>query len=472
MIPGVVLMLAVLMLVLFGCRYRREELLSLGVKKQVLWFYSTGLYFREKILKNRLENAETIEQNRALLYRWEALLLQSAKRYALVVSLIFFGGMAAFSAGLLSRIQGQLKELDRPAFGEVRTVTVVVEGLEEAEEITVPVSGKDPAPEEMDAVFDATYAALQETILNGNASFRDVTGNLSFPKTAQNGISLTFESSDPLLLSNYGTVFTEDVAEEGSPVTLTVTLSYKGVEKQYKEALLLKLPPEEVLSEKEKLETLLKNADEDSAGERQLILPETLEGRALTFHPASASPYVLLFLFLLLAGLLLVLPQEKTKQAYKKRAEELEKDYPKLLLKLETLIRSGLSIRSAFTRIAASYEKQKEENGAAAYVYEEMCLSVRELEQGSPEGRVYLDFGRRIGLHTYIKLGNMLSQSVRQGISGLSESFEEEMSHAMEKAKNTALRKGEEAGTKILFPMMLMLLVVIATLVVPVFMTI
>ena len=186
---------------------------------------------------------------------------------------------------------------------------------------------------------------------------------------------------------------------------------------------------------------------------------------------ASVSPYVLLFLFLLLAGFLLILPQEKTKQAYKIRCEELEKDYPKLLLKLETLIQSGLSIRSAFTRIAASYEKQKEENGATAYVYEEMCVSVRELKQGSPEGRVYLDFGRRIGLHPYIKLGNMLSQSVRQGISGLSESFEEEMSHAMEQAKNEALRKGEEAGTKIMFPMMLMLLVVIATLVVPVFMT-
>ena len=471
MILGAVLMLAVFVISLCGCRYRREELLSCCRKKGPLWLYSAGLFFREKVLKNRLESVETPEQNRALFYDRDALLLQSAKRYAFTLMLIFFGGAAAFSAGLSARIQGQLTELDRPAFGEVRTVTVVVEGLAESEEVTVPVSGKDPAPEEMDAVFDATYAALTGTLLNGNASFQEVTGDLYFPKTAENGISLAFESSDPLLLSNYGTVFTEDVAEEGSPVTLTVTLSYKGAEKSYKEEILLRRPPENVPSEKEKLETLLKNADEGSANERQLILPESLEGNALTFRMASVSPYVLLFLFLLLAGFLLILPQEKTKQAYKIRCEELEKDYPKLLLKLETLIQSGLSIRSAFTRIAASYEKQKEENGATAYVYEEMCVSVRELKQGSPEGRVYLDFGRRIGLHPYIKLGNMLSQSVRQGISGLSESFEEEMSHAMEQAKNEALRKGEEAGTKIMFPMMLMLLVVIATLVVPVFMT-
>ena len=65
----------------------------------------------------------------------------------------------------------------------------------------------------------------------------------------------------------------------------------------------------------------------------------------------------------------------------------------------------------------------------------------------------------------------MLSQSVRQGISGLSENFEEEMRSAMEQKKNEALKKGEEAGTRILFPMMLMLAVVIASLVVPALMS-
>ena len=89
MIPGAILMLMVFVILLCGCRYRREELLSCGGKKAELWFLSAGLFFREKILKNRLESAETEEQRRALFYDRDALLLQSAKRYALVLLLVF-----------------------------------------------------------------------------------------------------------------------------------------------------------------------------------------------------------------------------------------------------------------------------------------------------------------------------------------------------------------------------------------------
>ena len=471
MIPGAAVMLFCVALLLIGARYRREELLLCPGKKDPLWLFSAGLFLKERLLRDRLQTREEKEQEQALLMERSQVLKEHGKRYAAVLLFLFFGGACAFLAGFFRIQKEDVTALTRPAFGEVRVFNVRVEGLAEEEELAVPVSGQDPEPEAMDRVFDATYEEVLETVLNGNPSFQEVTRNLLFPKEAANGIRLSFESSDPLLLSDYGTVFSEEVGEEGQPVILTVTLRYKEQEKSYRQLLLIKKEAQPVLSEKEKLETLLQEKDLYSAGEPELKLPESFEGKTLRFQEATASPLLLLFLALLLAMLTLILPKEKTRRAYKRRCEALENAYPKLLLKLETLISAGLSIRSAFLRITMEYERKRKEGAKKEYVYEEMRITARELAEGTSEGRAYQEFGRRIGLHCYVKLGSMLSQSVRQGISGLSANFEEEMAHAMEQKRNNALKKGEEAGTKILFPMMLMLAVVIASLVVPALMS-
>ena len=70
-----------------------------------------------------------------------------------------------------------------------------------------------------------------------------------------------------------------------------------------------------------------------------------------------------------------------------------------------------------------------------------------------------------------MKLGNLLEQNLKQGTSGLNQKLEEEMIHALEERKNMALRLGEEAGTKLLIPMFLMLGIVIVVLIVPAFMS-
>ena len=89
---------------------------------------------------------------------------------------------------------------------------------------------------------------------------------------------------------------------------------------------------------------------------------------------------------------------------------------------------------------------------------------------GVPEEEVYVNFGRRIGQHRYVRFANLLAQNMKQGISGLSGTLEGEMREALEERKRIALKKGEEAGTKLLAPMMMLLGIVILVLIVPVFM--
>ena len=65
-----------------------------------------------------------------------------------------------------------------------------------------------------------------------------------------------------------------------------------------------------------------------------------------------------------------------------------------------------------------------------------------------------------------------MSQNLRKGIKGLTQMLRMEAIQAFEERKARAKRLGEEAGTKLLAPMFLMLAVVLVIVIVPAFLSI
>jgi len=68
-----------------------------------------------------------------------------------------------------------------------------------------------------------------------------------------------------------------------------------------------------------------------------------------------------------------------------------------------------------------------------------------------------------------MKLASLLEQNQRTGVAALRTILAAEMTLAWEERKNLARRLGEEAGTRLLLPLFLMLLVVMIVMVVPAF---
>ena len=409
---------------------------------------------------------------KALLVSEETELRRRAERFFLVWALLFLGMLAGFLITLSGRKKEQITSLERPDFGLEKTVALLVRGLEQEKELSVTVSGQVPGEEEMQEVFLNTFEEMKERWLDENASENEVRSNLSLISEADNGIRFSFRSSDIDYLSDYGTVLSEEIPQEGVSVFLTVRMTYEEYEDEEIWNLRLFPPLEPVLTESEKLEALIREADENSAKEEALILPEEMDGKRFTYEEAGTSPYVPVFLSLFAAVSVFILPGEKQKEDLKKRNAELERTLPGILSKLETLIGAGMSIRGAFFRIAEDYGKgRKEGKKERLYAYEEMLITVKNIQGGMSEKEAYIDFGRRCGAHAYVRLGNLLAKSLKQGISGLSAELRQESVQALQARKEQALRNGETAGTKLLLPMMIMLGVVIATLVIPAFMS-
>ena len=104
-------------------------------------------------------------------------------------------------------------------------------------------------------------------------------------------------------------------------------------------------------------------------------------------------------------------------------------------------------------------------------VYEEMQTTLHEMQSGISEAEAYERFGKRCGLTAYMKFGALLSQNLRKGSKGLGDMLRMEAIEAFERRKSMARRLGEEAGSKLLAPMLGMLAVVLIMVMVPAFMT-
>ena len=101
-----------------------------------------------------------------------------------------------------------------------------------------------------------------------------------------------------------------------------------------------------------------------------------------------------------------------------------------------------------------------------------MSYTMHEIQGGVTEGECYERFGSRCGLPAYRRFGALLSQNLRKGGRGMNELLKREAADALEDRKKQARKLGEEAGTKMLGPMFLMLAVVLIMIVVPAFFTI
>lgn len=202
-------------------------------------------------------------------------------------------------------------------------------------------------------------------------------------------------------------------------------------------------------------------ADANSANSDSVLLPQSHNGRKLQYRIKKKNE---VFRFILIIPLIIavVIIEERSMRAGRKKKlqEELTREYPEIISKLSLLTGAGMTPYNALRRIAA------DGNGEA---YSRLAAVVGNIQSGASERAQYASFGRIFGLEAYSRLGSMLEQNTVKGNERLRIMLREECEQALEERKARARKAGEQAGTKMLFPMMLMLLIVMAVIMVPAF---
>ncbi len=372
-----------------------------------------------------------------------------------------------------------LEALGRPGYGEgdrKEELSVQVEGEQNLHELEVTVQERKYTEKEKQTLLKQAVEELEEGLLKENASLDEVRTDLAFPKVLQDGaVSVSWTSTPYGVIDEDGRILdAED--EEGTLVEIQAVLSCGGTEATHSFGAVI-FPP--VLTGEEQLMAALRKelrqADEEDSHKTELVLPGAVEGRRLTWMRSAENPFAtVLVLTFVIAVCVYLQMDSRVHQKAQERKDQLLLDYPDLMWKITMLLGAGMSIRGVFTRISEEYAREMRLSGkkkAPRYVYEEVSFTCFEMQSGIGEAQAYERFGKRCQLPEYIRIGSVLSQNLKKGAGGLTALLESEAEASLNERKNHARKIGEQAATKLLLPMVLMLGIVLAILMVPAFLS-
>lgn len=375
-----------------------------------------------------------------------------------------------------------LTVIKRNSYGEgatKETLELTVDGEKQKDLLEVEIGEKQYTQEEMATVFALATEELEQTVLGDNETLDNVRFNLNLvTELPDRPVIIEWEIDRYDIVNVYGELNQTALKEEpdGVLVELKAFLRYTEDEtQQVMHVLNAKVFPEE-LTEIEKLYESIKAAiseeDESTVTGESVSLPTEMEEKTITYSkPMDNRSIVFLSLGIVFSILLLGLEKQNEKDFEKKKENQMMRDYPEIISKLNLLIGAGMTVKNAWKKITEDYERQKKTQGSR-FAYEEMLNTYHEMQSGVLEAECYEHFGRRCKLKSYRKLGALLSQNLRKGTKGLTSLLRMEAIQAYEERKMHAKRQGEEASTKMLMPMFLMLAVVLVIVIVPAFLSI
>lgn len=311
---------------------------------------------------------------------------------------------------------------------------------------------------------------LPDLILGNNTSLEEVREDLRLIREAEGyPFRIEWESDDYSSVYSDGKVTNEELGEEGRVVCLTAVFSYGD----YKEEHIFPIhifPPhysqEEQLSRK--VYELLEMREGQNRQEVQVELPETVEGKKIAWSEKKEDSSGMILLLTAIGAITVYFLKDKDLQdRIEARNKQMLLDYPQLVGRITLYLGAGMTVRNVFRKIAFDYQKERRAGGKMHYVYEEMLLACYELDSGVSEAAVYEHFGKRCRLIQYMKFTNLLVQNLKKGSNGILAALRQEAKNAFEERRNMARKLGEEAGTKLLLPMMLMLGIVMVLIIIP-----
>lgn len=164
--------------------------------------------------------------------------------------------------------------------------------------------------------------------------------------------------------------------------------------------------------------------------------------------------FIAVMFFLAVTAGLFLAPDYELKERINKRRTQIRLEFPNFINKLILLINAGMTIPRAWEK--AVLDKPRD-----TCLYLELNRVLLEIRGGKPEPQAYEDFAKRCRTPEITKFISVILQNMKKGTGDLSAILRLQSVELWEMRKHTAKRMGEEASTKLLFPMMLMFLAIL-----------
>lgn len=175
------------------------------------------------------------------------------------------------------------------------------------------------------------------------------------------------------------------------------------------------------------------------------------------FQERITAEYIFFGVFML--ALVIFISYKELDKKVKERRLSIQIDFPDFLNQLVLLISAGMTVSRAWERIVDQSEKE-------TVLYDELRIVLADIRAGKSEINAFEDFAKRCRIPEITRFSSVIIQNINKGSSDIVPMLLRQASECWEMRKHAARRIGEEASSKLLFPMMLMfaaVLLIVAT---------
>jgi hypothetical protein len=393
---------------------------------------------------------------------------------ALLISAVFVLSAVFCIAGAAGG-EDPVLDLSRPgAGGSPRTVEADVSaeygGYTSRQRAALRILPREPSEAEAEELLRALEVRLPSLIIGGNASLSAVTADLTLPASdAETGADLSWSSSDARVISNDGTVNLVGV-EQGTVVTLTAHIGLEEAQDTFYIAVKTGagIPEDRIdTALTERLDEAVKDASSSRDGASASLPSVTEDGVKLSWSaPERGGGLSAVFGCALIAFFCFSRRYSAAARNIEKARAEMERDFPDFIQKLGLLLGAGLVITSAIARITDDYIKTRGIYGSRRLYDELAAAQERTRAAGTSLVYEFSELARRSGLRELMRFSATLSDNIDKG-SALADKLRVESELLWESRKKRAEKEGRLAETKLIFPMVLQIFVVIAITVMP-----
>lgn len=453
-------------------KYRAEERKHINRKKNKLWFlYGMAMFLADKPFRRiTARNMHLLDSKFKSLYVKERVekekYIYVVSKVSLVILVVFISACVGVTQQVLeNEADKKVSELIRNEYGDGdKSYILDADDKTTKEEIEIAVPQQEISDTEALDIFEKYKKELLEEVLGENESQDKVTKPLNLLNMiGKENIQISWEIENDKIIGYDGSIG-EGVEKKGTLARLYATMSLENVSVT-QEIVLHVYPSEGTKAIQEIVQKIVNNYD---AYEEKIPLPVKVNGRKITFSEKTEEYSMVILLIGLAAAIAIFFLKDKDMDKdMEERNTQLVLDYPEVVNKIMILNRAGMSMRKAWERTIESAGGKKNH-----YVYREMKMTLLKINGGISEMSAYEQFGKRCGLHCYIRFSNIICQNLRRGSSEMYRALECELRNALQEKKNNALKLGEQVGTKLLAPMVIMLVVGLVLIVAPAFMSV
>lgn len=184
---------------------------------------------------------------------------------------------------------------------------------------------------------------------------------------------------------------------------------------------------------------------------------------SILLSAATRDVATAVFGILVMLAIPFFMDRELTKKVNKRRLS-IQIDFPDFLNKLILLVNAGMTVSKA-------WEKSVTDNDKDTVLYRELRMVLADIRGGKSETSAFEDFAKRCRIPEITKFVSALLQNLNKGNAEMISILRLQATECWEMRKHAAKRLGEEASSKMLFPMMLMFIAVILIVATPAILT-